>query len=900
MSAVGGGPRRTCRSSPVASRPFYSLHTHSRYSVNDALSKVPDMVGRAAELGYPALALTDHGSVAGNLQLYKECRRRGMEPLPGVELYVTPDREQRIQGHNLHLTVLAYSERGYRNLCRMITSTARNFHYKPRIDMADLAAMAEDDALGGLAVTTGCWFGLLPTVMREQGPAAAEHVVNTLAGWFPKVFVELQAHGVEQEEFGEDEMVNALVELSSRTGIPYVITTDAHYVRAQQQPLHDGLKRLCSWSDDPDDAVFPGGPYCLLNESDLKSYFEPSIVAGTCETLSDFAEQIGVRLPELEKFKMLIPDVTVSGDADAELRILAEQGFDRLVPKDAPPKEIAAARERMEFELDTVAKTGFASYLLLIAQVCTFMREKEIVFFARGSANNFFINWLCGITNVDSYSWDLRPERFISIDRIKPPDIDLDIEHERRKEVTDWAATQFTVCQVGTLAKYSLFDEDEDGKGSLRKRYYSIARKAGREPPEWRFLPERDKEMLVELSKQQLISGYGTHAAGLILAPDEASISHLPMTRVGSGSTAHLVTCYDKETIEDLGFIKCDFLGSATITAAALCIREISDLAPADYLDTIPLNDKEVYKRISEGRTDGTFQLQERPATAFCRRMRPRNIRDLIASMALMRPAARMSGTDDTYLARRRGQEERPNLHPDLAKETEGTYGTILYQEQVIGALRVIGMDMPELNKLLKAIKASNEYTVGAAEVIAEALPRIKTLAETRGWSDSDVKIIMKAVEGYADYGFNEGHAVAYGLMAYRTAWLATHYPNEWWYGVLTAYSNHDLEPRYVIAARREGVRLVPPHVNRSKMRYSVDRKSNAVRKGLLSVKGVGLVAARELADKAPYESLEDLGKRVIPKRVSGAKGLVLHKNPIECGGVIAALADVGALDGLE
>lgn len=912
-------------------RPFWSAHTHSRHSAGDALSHVDDLVGEAAALDYPALGLTDHGTPGGNLELYKACRRQGMEPLPGVELYVTPDREMKIQGHNLHLTVNAYSETGYRNLCRLVTLTSQNFHYKPRVDLADLAALADSGGTRGLSVATGCWFGLLPTVMREQGPAAAEQLAKTLAGWFPRVYIELQAHGIDPESQtgdaawlvedrwatqasgldvpvmvaqGEYEMIDALLDVSARTGIPHIITTDAHYTRPEDQEVHDGLKLLCSWSEDPSEAVFPGGPYSLFGREELEKYFTDTVIDRSIEALSELAEVAHVRLPELENFRMLVPDVTRTGDADRELRDLV---MERLAAIDEPEARHKRRRTRVIGELDVIEQTNFASYILLIASIAVHMREEAVVFNTRGSANDSEVCWLAGITNVSAFDWDLRFERFISIDRIKPPDVDFDIEHERRDEITAWAATQFTVCQVGTLMKYSLFDEEEDeGKGSLRVRYFATMRKSGKPVKDWRDIPDEDKAMLKELGSRKLISGYGTHPAGLILAPDAASIADLPMVRIGSGSRAHLVTAYDKDGVEDLGFIKGDFLGLRTLTAVAIATRlimedeQIEGVSPMEYLETIPLNDRVVYRRIGDGRTEGAFQLQERPATDFVQRMKPTTINDIVAAMALMRPAAKGSGTTGSYLARRKKVQPVPAMHDDLLAETKKTYGLLVYQEQVIGALRAIRMEMGELNKLLKAVKASNEYVAGAKVAIQQALPRIRELAGVRGWSEDDIEILVDAVSGYADYGFNEAHAVAYGKLAYQTAWIAEYFPAQWWTGILTAYSNHDNEPRYVRAARRFGVRIVPPDINASGHRYTYDRGLLAVRRGLLSVHGVGEVAARELVDKQPFASLKDLGERVAPRRVSGAKQLALGKPLPECTGVIAALYEAGALDSLD
>lgn len=907
----------------MASRPFWSVHNHSLNSSNDALASVVGMVDVADSFGWPALGLTDHGMVAGNIELYKACRRKGIEPLPGIELYLTPDREGRVQGHNLHLTVNAYTEAGYNNLCRLVTTTARNFYYKPRIDFADLAQMAEDGATQGLSIATGCWFGVLPTIVREQGFDAAVHMAKTLAGWFPRVYVELQAHGIIPEEqtgeaawitadghMGEDEMVATLVDIAGEAGLPYIITCDAHYLKPEDQQLHNGLKKLCSWSDAPDDAVFPGGPYALMNETMLKDYFEPDVLETACANLSDLAEAASVRIPAVDTFRMLVPNVAKTTDPMAELREMCMEGLRTRIGEESGSHGVGRL-QRMNHELDIIEQTGFETYILLIASICRWMDTQQIVYNARGSANNSLVNYLCRITNVDSYGWasyrGLRFERFISIDRIKPPDVDLDIEHARRDEVTAYAATQFTVCQVGTIMKYSLFDEENEGKGSLRVRYFATRNKQGLPKVAWREIPQEDRDMLFQLGHRKLVSGYGTHPAGLILAPDADTIADLPMVHIGTGKKAHLVTAYAKDTVEDLGFIKGDFLGlrflSACATAARLIMEETGQqLSPIEFLQTIPLNDPKVYARISNGKTVGTFQLGERAATDFVTRMRPKHLDDLVAALALMRPAALNSGTSSTFLGRRKGVIPTPAMHPDLERETKFTRGLLVYQEQVIGACRAIGMDMSELNTLLKAVKSSNEYVAAAKEAIEAALPRIRSLGTEKGWSEADIEVLVEAITGYGDYGFNEGHAAGYGLFSVWTAWMAEYYPAQWWTGLLGAYAGEDEENYLMRVARssRYGVRIIGAHVNDSKESYTYDRRLKAVRRGLLSVKGVGQVSARELASKAPYKSLDDLGKRVLPSRVGGAKQLALKIPLAECGGVIKALLDAGALDGLD
>ena len=295
---------------------------------------------------------------------------------------------------------------------------------------------------------------------------------------------------------------------------------------------------------------------------------------------------------------------------------------------------------------------------------------------------------------------------------------------------------------------------------------------------------------------------------------------------------------------------------------------------------------------------ESCFQLGGYTQLKGYRRMKPRNIEELILGQALFRPGASLAV--DIVLSRRKGREPVPEQHPDLMAETSETYGELVYQEQILGCLTRIGIDVADINRMLKAVKASNQYVEGARRTIEEITPRIHAAAVARGWSDADVKLLVDGVAGYADYGFNKGHAVAYGLMAYWTAWMCENYPVEWWLGTLIGFEDHEKAPKLVTAARREGVRIIPAHVNHSQISYSLDEKLKGIRKGLIAVPGIADVAAGELFSNAPFNSLKDLGQRCLPRRVSGAGKLALGQSPREAGGKVLDLYNAGALEGLE
>lgn len=880
--------------STIARLPYWSLHTHSRFSVNDALPFVSQIVERASQLGYPALGLTDHGSPSGAIQLYKGCRKFGIEPLPGIELYVVPDTEYATRKSNMHLTVAAYSEAGYRNLMHLATLSARRYWYKPQIDFADFAAMAEDGATTGLAVATGCYSGVLPQTLMRQGPEAARKVAETLAGWFPRVYVELQNHGIDdygnELDWTDDELTEALYQVANSAGLPMVIGRDSHYVHEADRPVHEAFKRLVSFSDDPDEAVFSGDGYHMTDEEGLRKYFEPKYLEAGLEGLSELAGAACLRLPELETFTLKIPDVSTTGNPQLELeeKVMAAYHVsdysDDLVMLD-----------QLKAELQVIANGGMAPYILLVLLVCEFMVEKTISFSARGSACGSAVTFILGITPLDPIRFKLRFDRFLSHNRIKSPDVDLDIEHTRRDEVVAFVNAHWAVRSIGSHMKYSLTEDEEheDSKGSLRARYYTVLKRTGVAKADWMDVPEADRKMLYRLGEMKLISGYGTHATGYIVAPTEESVAQLPLAYIASSKK--LVTAYGKKDVETLGFLKLDLIGSRVQTA----IRVMEELSGTSFED-IPENDRATYRTLSSGRTLAIFQLEGRATSRGCQQLRPKNLEDLIAAMALFRPASMGSGATKDYMDRRAGRATAPARHQDIMEATAMTHGVLLYQESVMDVMEKLGMTGAQLESMLDAVKASNEYSVGAAKVIEDNLPLIATLAAKRGWEQSDIDWLSGALAAYADYSFNRAHAAAYGVTAYRTAYFRTHHPEWFWTAELIANEDQKKVAGYTMEARRDKVKVLPPHVNHSAGSYSYDKPRNAIRRGLLAVKGCGKVGAEELAAKAPYTSLADLGQRVIAGKVSGAKWLPLGRSPEEAGGIIAALEDAGALNGLE
>jgi DNA polymerase-3 subunit alpha len=837
----------------------------------------------AARLQQPAMGLTDHGNIAGTVQLYQACKRWGIEPLPGSEMYVALDRNQK-RPDTFHMGILATNTTGYRNLVRLSTMSHRNFKWKPRIDLADLAGLPR---ISGLVATTGCWFGLVPRLVREHGYESALQVLKYLAGVFDQVYVEIQVHNVTHEgQCSEDTMGMLLVNLAEEVGLPVITTQDSHYLTLCDRDKHDTLKTIVSWSPDPSEAKFPGDGYHMVDENWISDHHEPLVHQLGLTGLIELYGRAQMAIPELDTFRLRMPKLSISGQPDARL---SKECFAILPQLRRPRLERERYRHELAEELSVVKQSGFAPYLLLVKEVTDFMRSQGIWFQTRGSAASSLICHLLGISDVDPLYWNLRFERFLSRDRTKPPDIDLDIEHYRRDEIVTWLKDRYPVSQVSTWLQMSLTNADE-AKGSMAVRCYAAYRKQGVDIKSWADLAPDTKYQLRELAEEKPFYGYGVNAAGFFIAPDQEVAEWVPLAYVASSKT--FVTQYDKDDLEKLGMVKLDLLGLKTLSVARMICEQIGI-----SLIQIPLNDRVVYQRISRGRTEGVFQLEGRAATRGVMQLRPSRIDHIIAAMALFRPATMESGATDRYLDRLHGKEEIPEHHDDISQETKNTYGVLLYQEQVIGVLRNLEMPPDGLTAVLKAVKTSGGAIDHARKVISEYLPGIRALARKRSWTDEDVDWLCNALIAFGGYGFNLAHATVYGLLAYRTAWMAVRHPALFWSAMLTVFDGPDKAQAYLRAARLDQVKVLPPHVNKSAVEYTPLPHRNAIRKGLASIPGVGLSAAEELVRHAPYESLADLGRRVSNRKITGSKHLVTGGT--EFIGMVKKLDDAGALEGL-
>lgn len=893
---------RIIRSRPRIKREsrFWSAHTHSRYSVNDALPRVEDIVNKAADMGQPALGLTDHGNMAGSVELYQACMKRGIKPFPGSELYFVPDTAQYKKDYatkgkkanRYHLGALAYTTEGYENLVRLSTLSHQNFFHKPTVDYAMLAQLAEDGLTQGIAITTGCYFGYAVQSLVNDGYEKTRSYLATLSKWFPEsVYVEMQNHDIVHDMvWSDDTVADAMMEIADDMGLPCVITQDSHYLNQEDKDAHESLKRLVAFGPDPDDAVFPGDGFHLADERWLKDHHSDGRYSRGLEGLEDLLSRNTLRLPVLDSYSYSVPRVVEDPQT-----VMAKRCYSALTEKGLDKNPYTS---KLAEEFEVIGAADMAGYMMLVSMVTDYMRQHGIIYQTRGSAAGSVVCWLLGISNVDPIKWDLRFERFLSKDRTKPPDIDLDIAHDRREELLAWLNTRFTAHQIGSWALYSLEGDEEEGdKGSLKVRYFTAVNKGvddDDKTQDWTAVPREHKEMLYDLSARKLFKGMGTNAAGVVITSTLAEFQKLvPMAYMASRDG--YVTQYSKDQIEALGLVKLDVLGSKTLTV----IRKTMDNLglSVEQLDEIEYRDTPTFQLIRSGETEGVFQLEGKSTKWGCKSLQPNHIKDVIAAMALFRPATMNSGGTNAYIRRKHKREVVPERHELLMSVTRPTHGVLLYQEQVIDMLRGLGMDAENLTKFLKAVKASNKDIGDAGVVIKGYQKWIAERCDERGFSSEDKDFLDSAIAGFAEYGFNRAHATVYGITAYRCAYLAARHPLEFHAALLAVAAGDDKEAKYLRVTRRRGISVLSPHVNVSGDSYTMDVRRGAIRKGLVSVKGVGAVSAGVIAAFAPYRDLRDLVERTPAKPVSRGKNF--DGTPESLIGVLGALRDAGALNGL-
>lgn len=896
---------------------FFHAHTHSEYSALDAISTVEDLVVKSVKMKQPAIALTDHGNMGGVVQGYQSAAKHGIQFFPGIESYltaepITDDKKQKLE--RFHLGLLALNEDGYKELIALssLAHTRPRFNRFPRFDLNDFAQFQTEN----IAVMTGCYFGLVQQTLVKKGYKAAKRIVEMYAKWYPNTFVEIQNHNIDHAEQWEGdprEMVyatdgdiaDALVNIAGEVGLPVMATQDAHYCNSNQKVAHELMKRMVYRGGDGVNE-FPGDSFHLASTEWVKEHHTEEhweLVEEGAQQLLDLHD---LTLPPLDNYRPRVPTVKKKPQRWLErefwkrLEVMKEDGV--LV------KPWAKYVKQGKHELDVIGQLGHAGYFSVIQTVVDYCNDKHYCVEARGSANGSLVCYALGITSIDPLEFGLTFERFLSLDRKKPPDVDLDIEDVARPDVMEFVDRQFGSRQIGTFQQ--LGARDTDDKGNLLVTYNSYLRdKIGNE----KFVPRygrgietirevaqvsvKDYKGLRRLSKLKVKRSYGVHPAGVLLNGDDLKINdYVPTMLVASSNT--IVTQFDGDDVEKFGLTKMDLLGQRTLTTMRRTQELIGREDPTDF-KWIPRNDKQTVRYLTKGNTEnGVFQFEGYSMARGARALKIRSTMDCVLAGALFRPACIESGVTDTYINRRHNPSLREDIeypHPAFEEVLKETNGVVLFQEQVLAIMRKLGLDYEGINTFFAIVKDSGKgATARNIERAKEVRKTWQGICDRNGIDDPDAA--WHYIEGYTKYGFNKAHSSGYGVRSYRVAYLKVHYPLEFHAALLESWAGKPKEKIYIREARARDIRLLSADVNISGANWTIDEKRGAIRRGLSSIKGIGAAAANDIAANAPYDSLEDMIERCSNRTCAGGP-LFLKEGKFS--GNLEKLKEAGALSSL-
>jgi len=896
---------------------FVHLHCHSEYSLLDGANRIDDLIERALELEQPALAITDHGNLHAAWAFQERAKKAGIKPIIGMEAYVAPgDRRVRARPAPgakpyYHLVLLAQNATGYRNLVKLSSlAFTEGFYTKPRVDRELLARYSE-----GIIVSSACLAGEVATHLMDGRYDEAKAAANWYADTFPdRYYLEVQAH----DSDGQAKLNAEVFRLAADLGLPVVATNDAHFLGADDHDAHDILLCIGLGKDrsDGDRMRYDRGLYFKSHEEIAAKFPDrPDVLTHTLEIADRAAIEFGK--------KYHVPSFPLPPGVETENELLvrlAEAGARERYAGGADSGQPLpdAVKERLDYELGVITKTGYAGYFLIVADFIKAARDRGIpVGPGRGSAAGSLVAYALRITDVCPLKYDLLFERFLNPERVSMPDIDVDFCFERRGEVIEYVREKYGKDAVGQIVTFGTMKSraaikdvgrtlgftpaETDALAKLvpnQPNFSLTVKEAVEQIPEVKKLyrtDDRYRQLLdYAIALEGLSRHTGVHAAGVVIAPGPLD-EYVPVCTqeskgAGSGSRADggdqrvIVTQYDMNALEKAGMLKMDFLGLTTLTV----IKDALDAIEARTgtrpdLDQLGDDDPEVYRMLRAGRTIGVFQFESPLATDMLRAMRCDRFDDLVASNALMRPGPLDAGMHRVYQKRKRGEEPVSYQLPELEPILRPTYGVITYQEQVMRIAQVLaGISLAEADVLRKAVGKKD------AELIKQELGKFVTKAVGRGYDKRIIEDIAAQIETFGRYGFNKSHSVAYSVISYHTAWLKAHYPAEFMAALLSSsIGDTDSVVKFINEARELGIEVLAPDVNESGYKFTVIGEKR-IRFGLGAIRNVGraaidsMVAARS---EKPFTSLFDVCDRVDLR--------LCNKRVFE------ALIYSGALDGL-
>jgi DNA polymerase III subunit alpha len=843
---------------------FVHLHVHSEYSILDGACRIPALAARAAELGMPAVGLTDHGSMAGAVELYREAGKHGIKPILGCEVYVTDDRRAQTKG-NAHLTLLAADNAGYGNLIKLASAGfLEGYYYKPRVDWELLSTHSQ-----GLVALSGCLSGRVSKALEESRPADAAGDLDRLVQIFgpDNTYVEIQnAHLEPQQRINPQ-----LAKLAEGTGLGLVATGDVHYLRHEDARAHEAL--LCIQSGDslrnPSRWKFDTDHFYFKSPQEMAADF-----AGYEHALRrtvEVAERCNV---QLALGGILLPKFPTPDDRDAfdYLVELTERGLQKRYEHATPE-----VQERLKFELKTIRELGFTDYFLIVWDFIAFAKRNGIqVGPGRGSAAGSLVAYCLEITDIDPIKYDLLFERFLNPGRKSMPDMDIDFAVDGRDRVINYVAEKYgrdRVAQIITFSTMAARAAVRDA-GRVLEIPYGVVDKIAKAIPEGpgqtlaaclkqgqelkaQYDADATVREIVDLAKplEGLVRADSIHAAGVVIG-DKPLTEYVPLQQ--KGADQEVVTQFAMGDVEALGLLKMDFLGLRNLDVLEKAKQLIGN--GLDY-GKLPLDDKKVYEMLARGEATGVFQFESSGMREALRQVKPTEFEDLIALVALYRPGP--MAYIPVYARRKNGQEQVTYIDERLRGITGVTHGTCIYQEQYLEiAKQIAGFSPAEADDLRKAIgKKIHSLMASLKEKFLEG-------CAASGTTPSVANQLWKDMEASQDYSFNKSHAACYALVAYRTAYMRAHHPREYMAALISSVMNtKDRVPFYVNACDEMGIEVLPPDVNTSQLDFAV--VEGKIRFGLSAVKNVGEPAARAIIrardEGGSFASIWDFCERVDP-----------------------------------
>jgi DNA polymerase-3 subunit alpha len=866
----------------MSERPFVHLHCHTDYSLLDGACDIKKLMSVVERQKMPSVAMTDHGNLFGAVEFYNEATAHGIHPVIGCEVYVSQ------QGHKTrsdadrynHLVLLCETQEGYKNLISLVsTGYLDGFYYKPRIDKDLLARHAK-----GLIGMSACLRGDINETILADRYEDARRLANEYSDLFGtgNFFLEMQDHGLEQDKMAMPQIRR----MSSETGIPLVVTNDAHYLTHDDVRAHEIL--LCIQTgktmSDPNRMRFSTPDFYVKSRAEMMTLFHE--IEDALDRTWDIAQRCHVKL---EKVKDPFPrfDVPEGQTIDSYFAYVAREGFERRRPRLEALRNLGRLKhdlpeylDRLEREIRMIQQMKFSGYFLIVWDFIRFSKQRGIpVGPGRGSAAGSLVGYAMEITDIDPLEYGLLFERFLNPERISMPDIDIDFCTNRRGEVIQYVTEKYgreQVAQIitfGTLAAKAAIKDvgrvldmsfaEVDRISKLVPKQLNIKLEKAIEDPELKEVAAREprvKEVLdISMKLEGVCRNAGMHAAGVVIS----SVPLRELVPIYVTNKQEIVTQYDMVGLEKLGLLKMDFLGLTTLTIVNEALKLIEKYrGPKIAVEDLPLDDAQTYEMIfSTGFTSGVFQFESSGMQDILRRYQPNRIEDLCALNALYRPGPIQGGMIPDFIDRKHGRKPIAYDLPELEEILSETYGVILYQEQVMQiSNKLAGYSLGDADTLRRAMGKKN-----AAEM-AKQRERFISGAAERGFPPKKTAKIFDLMEQFAGYGFNKSHSAAYAFLAYVTAYLKAHYSVEFMSALLTSEAGSmDKIVKYINECREMGIRVLPPDVNQSDLNFTP--AGDSIRFGLGAVKNVGqgaveaIVAARE--DGGPFTSIYDFCERV-------------------------------------